>query len=75
MDVIVMKLKDYPYGKVTKTLKKAVTWLRSNKKKIQKEQEDCFDFPNYWNMPKTICNRLNGDEVDWIQYETYDWYK
>lgn len=69
-----MRIANYPYGKITKTLHKAVRWLNANKKKIGKEQFDLFYHPKYWGMPKTISSRLSGDEVDWIQEETYDWY-
>ena len=87
-----MRISDYPYGKVTKTLKAAVKYLNSNKNKIgklSKEEHkkfkaddtveyifiDFFDYPDYWNIPKKISSRLGGDEVDWIQSETYDWIK
>lgn len=70
-----MRIKDYPYGKITKTLRKAVTWLNRNKKKLMKSQFDYFDYPNYWDMPKMISSRLSSDQVDWIQSETCDWSK
>jgi len=80
-----MKIKNYPYGKVTKTLRKAVTWLNNNKRRIVKElkrKEEIdfpsnlqyeFDYPSYWDMPKTISRRLSSDEVDWIQDEVGRW--
>lgn len=69
-----MKIKDFPYGIPTKTLKKAVQWLNSNKRKLEKKEEFySFDYPEYWDMPKTISNRLNTDEVDWIQNEVHNW--
>ncbi len=69
-----MRLTDYPYGKVTARLKKAVAWLRKNKKKIRQTQRDHFDFPDYWGMPRSTSWKLSSDEVDWLQAETWDWY-
>lgn len=72
-----MNIKNYPYGKVNKRLKKAVNWLNKNKRKIEKSQDDYyrweFDFPDYWNMPFSISCKLTSDEVDWIQSEVIDW--
>ena len=78
-----MRIKNYPYGQPTKTLKKAVNWLNRNKHKIAKSLKEhgkdawlySFDYPDYWNMPKIISSRLDGDEVDWLQEETHDWWK
>lgn len=67
-----MNVKNYPYGKVTKTLKSAVSWLNKNKKKIKLEKYWEFDYPDYCGMPPKICSRLSSDEVDWIQ-EEIDW--
>jgi methyl coenzyme M reductase alpha subunit len=77
-----MKINDYPYGKITKTLKNAVSWLNRNNIRIIKEylhteeyttHSDLdfyiFDFPDYCGMPKKISYRLNSDEVDWLQDE------
>lgn len=68
-----MKISEYPYGKVTKTLKKAVNWLNTNKKLVKSKQKDCyeFDYPDYWGMPKSISYRLSSSEVDWIQSEAH----
>lgn len=64
----------YPYGKISKTLRKAVDWINDNGEtlKSMKEQDAClvFDFPDFWNMPKRISSRLNSDEVDFIQGNT-----
>lgn len=75
-----MRIKDYPYGVPTKTLKAAITWLNRNKKRIINKlalEESptfyIFDYPDYWDMPKKISSRLSGDAVDWIQEETYSW--
>lgn len=77
-----IQTKNYSYGRVNKRLKDAVVWLNKNKKAIMLASrqgkypyEDCFDYPDYWNMPKKISNRLDGDEVDWIQEKTYYWWK
>lgn len=70
-----MNLKNYPYGKTTKTLKDGVGWLRKNKKHIEETQYDYFDYPNYWDMPTSICDKLSSDEVDWLQEETWGWFK
>lgn len=69
-----MRVANYPYGKITKTLRNAITRLNANKKKIGKEQFDYFEYPDYWDMPKMISSRLSSDDVDWIQDETYNWY-
>lgn len=74
-----MRVSEYPYGKVTKTLKKAADYLNKNYIKIIKHElsyqdeitlDDIsymFDYPEYLNIPKTISSRLNSDEVDWLQ--------
>lgn len=71
-----MRIKDYPYGKITKTLKKAVEFLSRNRTKILKEhslkneESYCFfEYPDYLGLPKTISSRLSTDEVDWLQEE------
>lgn len=76
-----MRIKDFPYGTPTKTLRAAVTWLNRNKHRIIFNSklgtcpyDDFFDYPDYWNMPKKISGRLSGDDVDWIQEETYEWH-
>jgi hypothetical protein len=69
-----MKINDFPYGKITKTLRKATIWLNHNRKRLEKSTcQYSFDYPNYWDMPKIISSRLSGDEVDWLQEEVYDW--
>jgi hypothetical protein len=70
-----MRIIDFPYGKITKTLRHAVTWLNRNRRRIEKKYSrmHSFDFPNYWNMPKKFANRLTTDQVDWIQAETDRW--
>lgn len=69
-----MRVVDFPYGKISKTLRKAVTWLNRNHRKL--EQTKCqhsFDYPDYWDMPRIISSRLSGDDVDWLQVEVYNW--
>lgn len=69
-----MKIIDFPYGKITKTLRKATKWLNSNRRRLERTKcQGSFDYPYYWDMPKIISHRLNGDEVDWLQSEVYDW--
>lgn len=70
-----ISLIDYPYGRVTPRLRKAVKWLNDNKENISCKQQDYFDYPDYWGMPKRIANRLYGDEVDFLQAETNGWYQ
>lgn len=70
-----ISLRDYPYGKVTPRLKNAVKWLNDNKDNISRREQDIFDYPDYWGMPKRIANRLYSDEVDFLQEETFDWYQ
>jgi hypothetical protein len=77
-----MRIKDYQYGKPSKSLRNAVTFLNRNKHKIidryKKEYPDeyhfCYlDYPDYFDIPKRISCRLGSDEVDWLQDETADW--
>ncbi len=67
-----MRCSEFCYGKPSKTLKNAVSWLNKNKRRLQKNEWE-FDFPDYWGMPKRISYRLSGDEVDWIQSEVWEW--
>jgi len=79
-----MKTSDYPYGRVTKTLKKAAAYLNRNYKSIINESfklepdltyddiAHSFDYPCYLDMPKSIFGRLNTDEVDWLQEGWFD---
>lgn len=62
----------YSYGNVTKTFRKAITWLNRRKKSFI-IQPGYFDFPDYWGMPKSISSRLTGDQVDFLQEQTYNW--
>ncbi len=71
-----MQIKNYPYGKPTKTLKKAAQWLNRNyckaiKKEIAEYQDRSqtirefvnelyFDYPFYMGMPKSISYRLSS---------------
>jgi hypothetical protein len=70
-----MRIRDYPYGKINKRLRKAVTWLNRNRRRIEQNysRDHVFDYPLYWGMPKAIAHKLNPDEVDWLQSETYIW--
>lgn len=72
--VLKIDIKDYQYGKITKQLRSAVTWLNRRKKQFKK-YEDAFDYPDYWGMPKSISRYLTGDQVDFIQDNTWEWYK
>ena len=66
-----MRIKEYPYSvkrKITKTLKKATTWINRNMKKSLKSYEE-FGYPEFCGMPKSISSRLNTDEADWIEGE------
>lgn len=69
-----LKITEYPYGYsgVNKTLRNAVKWLNLNKIRLSK-LDYYFDYPNYWDMPKTISSRLSTDQVDWIQDCTWEW--
>jgi hypothetical protein len=77
-----MKISDYDYGKVTKTLKNAVTFLNRSRGRIIKEmtiQEDHggdldylhgYDITHY--LPPRISCRLNCDEADWLESKWFD---
>jgi hypothetical protein len=58
---IIISISDFPYGKPSRNLIKAVDWLNKH------TCTDEFDFPDYGGMPKNISDRLFSDEVDWIQ--------
>ena len=73
----IVKISEFPYGKISANLRKAAEWLNKNQKTIEKEAQklgkDCFDFfdfPDYWDLPKKIANKLYPDEVDFIQDQT-----
>ena len=58
-----------PYPKPhRKVFIRAITWL--NKQKDEKKYE-WFDFPEYAGLPKNIANKLNPEEVDYIQEEIF----
>jgi len=73
----IINVSEYPYGKITKTLRNACIWLNKNRKHIieyhcQNMERGSgefayFDFPDYFDMPKKISSRLESDEVDFIQ--------
>lgn len=77
-----MKIKNYPYGKPSKSLKKAADYLNKNYVKIINEYINdeynkyrhnlyylIMDDPEYFGVPKIVANRLNTDEIDWLQEE------
>jgi hypothetical protein len=69
-----MRISDYPYGRITKILKKAVNWLNENRRRLEKTKcNGSFDYPYYWDMPKMISHRLSSDQVDWLQGEVNEW--
>lgn len=59
--LVTLSIDDFPYGKPSVYLKKAINWLNKHTCKYE------FDFPNYGGMPKSISDRLSSDEVDWLQ--------
>jgi hypothetical protein len=72
-----MKLKKIPVRGTTGKLRKAIDWLnkyRNDRKKFDNTQP--FDFPDYWNLPRSLIegnDGLSSDAVDYIQEHTYDW--
>lgn len=72
-----MKIADWNTDskRITKSMRKAVTWLNRNIKRLEKSgiTENYFDYPSYWEMPKIISSRLSPDEVDWLQYQLNGW--
>lgn len=77
-----MKIKDYPYGKPSKSLKKAADYLNRNYIKIINEfifdennqyKHDLdylmFEYPDYLGLDKRISCALTSDDVDWLQEE------
>lgn len=74
----IVNVSEYPYGKINKRLRDCCKWLNKNqnriKKKIQQWETDIFDYPDYWGLPSKL-NRLDSDEVDFIQDQTYKFYE
>ena len=86
-----MRISEYPYGKVTKSLRKAVEHLNRNYVKIIKNflnhkhekysLEDisyfCHDGLDWpeFELRKSVYCRLNTDEVDFLQEGWYDLVK
>lgn len=77
-----MKIKDYPYGKPSKSLKKAADYLNCNYIKIINEfildvnnqyRYDLdylmFEYPDYLGLDKRIGCALASDDVCWLQEE------
>jgi len=65
-----IKISTFPYGRITKRLRRSVQWLNRSMNKISKSEE----YPDYWNLPRSLSDYLTPDEVDWIQEETYEWH-
>jgi len=61
----------FPYGKVTKRLIRACDWLNDTYKGVWPKEWE-FDYPEYWEMPKSIAFKLSSDEVDFIQDRVYN---
>jgi hypothetical protein len=77
-----MKIKDYPYGKPSKSLKKAADYLNRNYIKIINEfisdennqyKQDLdylmFEYPDYLGLDKRIGCALDEDDVFWLDEE------
>jgi hypothetical protein len=69
----IIKISEYPYGRIYPRLRKASKWINTHRKQIKKDCKWEFDYPDYWNIPKKIANKLSCDEVDFLQEQTYDW--
>jgi hypothetical protein len=77
-----MRISEYPYGKVTKSLRKAVDYLNKSYRKVIKEMLKIDPDANELDLkcgfeiveflPKNIYCRLNSDEVDFIQEGWHD---
>lgn len=75
-----INVREYPSGKIYGRLEKAVEWLNSNQKKILQDILDEkvsmeFDFDDYWGMPKSISHKLSSDEVDFLQFQVFEWFR
>ena len=57
-----INVNDYPYGKISKTLRKAVKHLN-----IHGVHGCEFDYPTFGDLPRSIASRLSSDDVDFIQ--------
>lgn len=77
-----MKIKNYPYGKPSKSLKKAADYLNRNYIKIINEfvldeknqyRRDLdylmFEYPDYLGLDKRIGCALDADDVCWLDDE------
>lgn len=63
-----MKSSDYPYGRVTKTLKKAVEWFNRNGKRIIKEYATEHGMRL---LTKRECESLSDDLACSFDYPDY----
>ena len=59
-----INIEEYRYGKITKTLRNAISYIND-----EGISGDCmyFDYPDYGGLPKYISSRLSSDEVDFLQ--------
>ena len=54
----------------------ALIWINHNEKRIMENDDlDVFDYPDYWGMPKEITCRLSPDHVDCIQAMTFSFFR
>lgn len=71
-----VRISEYSYGKVSKSLRRACDWINKNQLKIKRQLSNGFfaefDYPDYFGLPKSIINRLYTDEVDFIQAQVGD---
>jgi hypothetical protein len=69
-----MSLPRIPIRGKTGKLRKAIEWLnkyRNDRKKFDNTYP--FDYPDYWNLPKSISDNLDSEDVDYIQDLTEEW--
>jgi len=65
LPTVKINVNDFPYGKVTAALRKAVEWLNANNNRIIFAAIEAF-------LPKSIYNKLSPDEADFIEERTYE---
>ena len=63
-----MKSSDYPYGRTTKTLKKAVEWFNRNGKRIVKEYEKSHGTDTLSKSDRSIWFEGLAVEFDYPDY-------
>jgi hypothetical protein len=75
----IVNVSEYQYGRINKRLRNIAKWLNGHqnsiKKKLNKGEFDLIDYPDYWGIPSKLSNSLDTDELDFLQFQTYDFFE